>query len=885
MADNNGQDKASGSDVSLSVEQTNALRISLGLKPLTTTTNDNNNDDDDDKDKDNTNDQQAQAEQNYANHKAQLAKKAARQQLIDTVAKAKAKAQREKVLTGPTLGSADDADDATGDDALAWVRRQQARDAKRKLKEKEKAAALVRKKEAELLEMDHRASSSSYGRADLKGLRVDHALDDVLLAGGESILTLKDGTIAELEEEGDVLQSVSLADADRDRRNNENRRKKTAYNVYDDDDEEMMTGGKRNILAQYDEEIDGPQKGTGFVISEDGAVDLEQKRKTVAEQMRRANAVALTYDKAQEIKDYYTQEEMVTFKKPRKKKKSRRERQGGDDEDTTTAAAATAGGATESSAGGGVGRDHGSRRRRTRLGDDNDDNSMDVDEQPPATAETPVSEEEPRAMDYSMSNRNINVDDVNFVDDDDLQSALARARRLQLKKNQRKTDIEDIAKAALAIKDDESVPAGSEVVSATSEFVRNLATAQTGRTPDPARPARPAARRPTNDGQQQSSETKRKDFDAMDVDGEEQDDDDDERGGWDADNGDAAGGARVNGGGDSTTNMDADDADANSDGEVPQAPIEEEPLISAGLGATLALLTQKGFVEKASPAEIERLRKQNERRAWLAEQKKLEKIREMAKQKEKARNRELNEKGKGKNKQQQQQHHQDDHDWYREEQEARYAERERARETEERFKKYIPDVNLEYHDEYGRKLNQKEAFRQLSHKFHGKSSGKMKTERRLRKIEDELKMEKMSSNDTPLGTAGALSERTRASGAAHVVLQVGNRSVLSADVSLSSLRPSKPAPAASRPQVTTTTVIDTDRNVNTFNRERVAFGLAAAAAPSSSSSGPAAGVVVKPPAAAASSSSSSSSSPLAKRKASDAGGAPQQSSPSKKPKH
>ncbi|KAJ3150869.1 hypothetical protein HDU89_002866 [Geranomyces variabilis] len=821
MADN---DQDAGGEVSLTIEQTNALRTSLGLKPLTESK---------------TTDKEAEAEQNYAKHKESLAKKAARQELIDTVAKAKAKAQREKVLSGPTLGAASDDEDATAD-SLAWVRRQQEKDEKRKLKEKKKAAALAKKKEQELEEMD-REAVPSYKASDLKGLRVNHDLEDVL-AGGESILTLKDATIAELEEEGDMLQSVNLADADRDRKNNENRRKKTAYNVYDDD--EMATGTKRNILSQYDEEIDGPQS-TGFVINEDGAVDLEQKRKTVSEQMR-ANAVALTYDKAQEIKDYYTQEEMISFKKPRKKKKSRRERQV-DEDDISNNGTTTTGEVTES-----AGRDHGSRRRRTRL---LDEDSMNVDE-PSAPAEELA--DEPRAMDYSMSNRNINVEDVNFVDDDDLQSALARARRVQLKK-QRKNDVEDMAKAALAIKDDESTPVGSVVVSATSEFVRNLATAPTVNAPEPARPARPA--RPTDE---QAEEPKRN-SDAMDVDGEQ----DDERGGWDVDpangTGDEASAPKPRDS-ESPTAMDAD-ADAQSDdGEVPQAPIEEEPLISAGLGATLALLTQKGFVEKASPAEVERLRKQNERRTWLAEQKKLEKIREMAKQKEKARNRELNEKGKGKGKQQPQ--HQDAHDWYREEQEARFAERERARETEERFKKYIPDVNLEYHDEYGRKLNQKEAFRQLSHKFHGKSSGKMKTERRLRKIEDELKMEKMSSNDTPLGTAGALSERTRATGAAHVVLQVGNRSVMPADVSLSSLRASKPAPAPSRTQVTTTTVVDTDRSVNTLNRERVAFGLAAA---------PSTVAGVKPPP------TSEGSSPLAKRKASD-GGASEPNS-SKKPKH
>lgn len=50
---------------------------------------------------------------------------------------------------------------------------------------------------------------------------------------------------------------------------------------------------------------------------------------------------------------------------------------------------------------------------------------------------------------------------------------------------------------------------------------------------------------------------------------------------------------------------------------------------------------------------------------------------------------------------------------------------------------YKPDVKLEYADETGRQLNQKEAFRQLSHRFHGKGSGKKKTEKRGKKLEEE----------------------------------------------------------------------------------------------------------------------------------------------------
>ena len=48
-------------------------------------------------------------------------------------------------------------------------------------------------------------------------------------------------------------------------------------------------------------------------------------------------------------------------------------------------------------------------------------------------------------------------------------------------------------------------------------------------------------------------------------------------------------------------------------------------------------------------------------------------------------------------------------------------------------KHYKPEVKLDYIDDSGKLLNQKEAFRYLSHKFHGKGSGKNKIEKRMNK--------------------------------------------------------------------------------------------------------------------------------------------------------
>jgi len=51
----------------------------------------------------------------------------------------------------------------------------------------------------------------------------------------------------------------------------------------------------------------------------------------------------------------------------------------------------------------------------------------------------------------------------------------------------------------------------------------------------------------------------------------------------------------------------------------------------------------------------------------------------------------------------------------------------------------------------------------------------LKTEKRLRKIEEEIKIQAMPSTDTILGTAELLGERTKLEGKPHVVLSIGNR--------------------------------------------------------------------------------------------------------------
>ena len=77
-------------------------------------------------------------------------------------------------------------------------------------------------------------------------------------------------------------------------------------------------------------------------------------------------------------------------------------------------------------------------------------------------------------------------------------------------------------------------------------------------------------------------------------------------------------------------------------------------------------------------------------------------------------------------------------------------------------------VNLEYRDDHGRLLTRKEAFRQLCYKFHGYGSGKKNQEKRLNRIKFEREArEKRATQDK--GTMGSLLKAQEATGKAFIV--------------------------------------------------------------------------------------------------------------------
>jgi U4/U6.U5 tri-snRNP-associated protein 1 len=142
--------------------------------------------------------------------------------------------------------------------------------------------------------------------------------------------------------------------------------------------------------------------------------------------------------------------------------------------------------------------------------------------------------------------------------------------------------------------------------------------------------------------------------------------------------------------------MDVDVKEEVRDTEEDEGAFHAEPLVSAGLGATLALLSQKGLVQRLSPEEQQRANKLRERELWLVEQRKREKIRTVEKERERETQRTSGRKLSGRDLERQR------------EDDAKRLEREQIKLKEEKFKNYVPDVKIAYYDEFGRELNTKE---------------------------------------------------------------------------------------------------------------------------------------------------------------------------------
>ncbi|GFF26817.1 U4/U6.U5 tri-snRNP-associated protein snu66 [Aspergillus udagawae] len=665
----------------LSIEQNNKIRVALGLKPLPVpgadatsgpVFKDTRDDSASEEDLGSTlESRQALASENWKKLQEEAEAKRRREAKNAAIKKARDAAQRDRMLEGATLGESGDVDM----DTKTWLL--QAKKRQKKI-EKERALKIAR-------ELEERERAAEYSTADLAGLKVGHEVGE-FEEGEEHVLTLKDTTIDENEEEGDELEDVNLREKAKVAERLELKKRKPVY-----DPTEENTG----ILAQYDEEIEG-KKRKRFTLDAQGSTieEREAKQQEVSDRLKQ-NLVSLDLGAIETtpVSDYMDVSE-IKIKKPKKKKvKTTRQRVIDEDDIFPT---------TESTQNG----------------------AMEVDASNGAPAPAPQKWE--------------SSENVSFVDDDDLQASLTRQRRAAFKKRQ-KVRPEDIARQLreesqmqMEVENEETEEPGL-VIDETSEFVSNLQK--------PTLPERRERRRTTTPAESvkeepaESIKEESADGDAdVDMERSYNDIEDEE---------------------DLKERIKREESQLQ---QISGTGLEEETTLDQGLGATLNMLKQRGLVKPSDAVEHNALHRARER--FLHEKTHLETEAEKRARQQRERDR-----ASGKLDRMSAREREEYARW-----ENKQRDQQDARHMAEVFnREYKPDVQLKYVDEFGRLMNQKEAFKHLSHQFHGKGSGRMKTEKRLKKIEEEKKREAMSALDSSQHTGmnnamGATARKNRQAG-------------------------------------------------------------------------------------------------------------------------
>ncbi|KAJ1863096.1 hypothetical protein LPJ78_004269 [Coemansia sp. RSA 989] len=205
---------------------------------------------------------------------------------------------------------------------------------------------------------------------------------------------------------------------------------------------------------------------------------------------------------------------------------------------------------------------------------------------------------------------------------------------------------------------------------------------------------------------------------------------------------------------------------------LPKEIIEPEPTIGMGLAGTLGLLKQRRMLENPTEEQLSKEQQQRSREQWMAEHRRQEKelqaerqrIKQLGKQQMQDKAARKADKRRGK----------PDAMTQRELEELKQREQEAldrkwAREYEERMRDYKPDVKLEYVDEQGRQLTTKEAYKQMSHAFHGHYSGKNKVDKIIQKRQREQRQQQQASSSNAHERGAAMENARRKIGSAGFV--------------------------------------------------------------------------------------------------------------------
>lgn len=204
-----------GKEESMSLEETNKVRISLGMAPLAADDGDDEGGAANDGDEQQEDDQDALAEANWEQKRSEERRVREEKETKDRLAKARNQRDLRAKLQGKGLGEAEveaavvAASGGSSGSASDWIK-------KSRKAAKLRAAELEKLKQREK-ELEERDRDALYGETDLEGLRVTHGVDD-FEEGRDVVLTLKDNKV--LADDGEChpllirLQSIRDIRAD-----------------------------------------------------------------------------------------------------------------------------------------------------------------------------------------------------------------------------------------------------------------------------------------------------------------------------------------------------------------------------------------------------------------------------------------------------------------------------------------------------------------------------------------------------------------------------------------------------------------------------------------------------------------------------------------------
>uniref|UniRef100_A0A914X4B4 U4/U6.U5 tri-snRNP-associated protein 1 n=1 Tax=Plectus sambesii TaxID=2011161 RepID=A0A914X4B4_9BILA len=744
-----------GDDSVLSIEETNKLRAKLGLAPLEVDDKPKIRDSESGDPKEKiVNEDGFEFTHKVADNWAEKKRHAEVKEKIET------SKEKRKIYDklSKVKGLADD-DDVS---ALSWVEKSRKIEEERRLAE-QRAKTLQEMDEEfgidNLIEETKKKVAQKKAKAarqnkqsDLAGLMVQHS-KEAFLEGKEVVLVLKDKGV--LDEGEEVLVNPNIIDDERARKNIELRKKKAHYNAYDDEEvDDFGMVKKKNMLDKYDEELDGAKMDT-FRLDESGSMDIDKETQMI-EIKRRLHAATKNEQSLEQPKftlasEYYTSEEMTAFKKPKKKTKKDklRKRTALKADDLIPMAIE----ATEEGDFGSRSRGKGRKKEVYEEGETVDDEAPADTKQMKPKPKLEIDDDE--EDDFGGVDDDLSGVAIDDEVEDELASVLDKARKLKQKLNTGGDPAADNA-AEWAAKSLSSMPtvkeepmeedtvsgteSGAVVLDATSEYCRNLGDIPTyglaGNRLDgidveelmdeTKEPPVVKADEEVSDDDDMSEKKAKKGTRHKEVAEDEYEQairhaQENSKGKWvEASTSSGRPSFAKNAPASSSKSKKPDESDKESDEEEGGNVLGEEADVTKGVAAMLKLAAQKGYLDdskKKLPSGPSLKHLHSKRYVQV-------------------------EAGK---------HDNDDAKYTKKLERLGAAGSGPVRPFAE-LRDYKPSVRISYTDGLGHEMDAKDAFRQLSWKFHGKGPGKKQIEKRTRGMVKKELMKQMNSMDTPLGT-------------------------------------------------------------------------------------------------------------------------------------